>query len=104
MFLKGSALTAYINNYLKFENFHQITEILTNKFIKVSVPYFADFFKFETRKSDLIGRLSNKKTDTDRKMGLYEKLIVRGITDKLKARYQNILDYENCYAKEQSDS
>lgn len=86
-YLKGSALTLFVTDCLNCGNYILITEILTEKFIKVNVPNFSVFTNSKLESICNLEYLFNKKGDTDRKLELSENLILQVLTNGLKDVY-----------------
>lgn len=90
-FLKGSALTTYVNHCQDCTSFEELTLILTEQFVRVNIPNFSDFANLKLQSFDHLEEYFRKKLECGRKLGLTENLILQGLTDGLKPEYRNIL-------------
>lgn len=68
-YIKGSALTVFVfvNDCLNSDNFTQITKILYQKFLDVSVPNFCDFSNLKVESMCKLEDYFHKKVDFGRK-------------------------------------
>lgn len=83
-------MTVYVKNCLKCKSYAQITEILTEKFITVNMPNFAEFTNLKLEKMCNLEDYFLRKVDFGRKLVLSKSLILQGLTDGLKTEYQNV--------------
>ncbi|XP_055930721.1 uncharacterized protein LOC129960966 [Argiope bruennichi] len=91
-FLKGSALTHYINSCLNVDNFDDLCCILTEQFIQPNIVNFSDFsqLKFDSKNSKLVDYF-HQKLNYGRQLGFVPQLILEGLTDGLPTQLKQLV-------------
>ena len=90
-YLKGNALTIFVNNCLGCTNYDEIKQILQENFLKVTETTFSEFTNLKLESMSQLEEYFHKKLNLGRNLQLTEDLILQGLTDGLKPEYKNIL-------------
>ncbi|GBN77840.1 hypothetical protein AVEN_145268-1 [Araneus ventricosus] len=90
-FLKGSALTHYINYCLNICNFEDLCSVLPEKFLQPIVVNFADFSQHYLKKNDDLVKYFHGKLNCGRQLGLSPQLILEGLTDGLPTQFKHLM-------------
>ncbi|GBL94053.1 hypothetical protein AVEN_156207-1 [Araneus ventricosus] len=90
-FLKGSALTHYINYCLNICNFEDLCSVLTEKFLQPIVVNFADFSQHYLKKNYDLFKYFHEKLNCGRQLGLPPQLILEGLTDGLPTQFKQLM-------------
>ncbi|GBM37864.1 hypothetical protein AVEN_193383-1 [Araneus ventricosus] len=90
-FLKGSALTHYINYCFNIRNFDDVCSVLTEKFLQPIVVNFADFSQHHLKKNDDLVKYFHEKINCGRQLGLSPQLILEGLTDGLPTQFKHLM-------------
>ncbi|GBO04173.1 hypothetical protein AVEN_138885-1 [Araneus ventricosus] len=89
-FLKGSALTHYINYCLNIRNFDDLYSVLTEKLFQPIVVNFADFSQHYLKKNDDLFKYFHEKLNCGRQLGLPPQLILEELTDGLPTQFKQL--------------
>ncbi|GFQ70008.1 uncharacterized protein TNCT_485821 [Trichonephila clavata] len=87
-YLKGSALTHYINSCLNISNFDDLCNILIENFLKPNIVNLSDFSQHQLRNN--LDQYFHQKLNCGRQLGLSPQLILEGLTDGEKKMPTNI--------------
>ncbi|GFQ87508.1 uncharacterized protein TNCT_458811 [Trichonephila clavata] len=85
-YLKGSALTHYINSCLNISNFYDLCNILVENFLKPNIVNLSDFSQHQLRNN--LDQYFPQKLNCGRQLGLSPQLILEGLTDGEKNAHQ----------------
>ncbi|GBM07506.1 hypothetical protein AVEN_100710-1 [Araneus ventricosus] len=94
-FLKGSALTHYINYCLNICNFDDLCSVLTEKFLQPIVVNFADFSQHYLKKNDDLVKYFHEKLNCGRQLGLLPQLILECLTDGLPIQFKQLMTVQS---------
>lgn len=90
-YLKGSALTTYINECFSCTSFLVISRVLKENFLTLSVLTFAKFSNLRlSNKAELL-KYFHKKKEIGAQLGLTESLLLEGLTDSLPSDLKPLL-------------
>ncbi|GFR28110.1 uncharacterized protein TNCT_84831 [Trichonephila clavata] len=78
-YLKGSALTHYVNSCLNISNFDDLCNILIENFLKPNIVNLSDFSQHQLRNN--LDEYFHQKLNCGRQLGLSPQLILEGLTD-----------------------
>lgn len=90
-YLKGKAISIYINQCLSVKKFQEISLILQENFLNVSLPTFSEYTNLKLKNKTDINPYFHTKLEMGRKLGLSEKLILEGLTDGLPSDLKQLL-------------
>ncbi|GFV46236.1 uncharacterized protein TNCV_261871 [Trichonephila clavipes] len=88
-YLKGSALTQYINSCLNISNFGELCSILIEKFLKLNVITLSDFSQLQLK--DNLEHYFHQKLNYGRQLGLSPQLILEGLTDGMPTSIKQLM-------------
>ncbi|GFU80116.1 uncharacterized protein TNCV_579961 [Trichonephila clavipes] len=88
-YLKGSALTQYINSCLNISNFEELCSILIEKFLKLNVITLSDFSQLQLK--DNLEQYFHQKLNYGRQLGLSPQLILEGLTDGMPTSIKQLM-------------
>ena len=90
-YLRGSALTEYINSCLQIQNWSELCANLREKYLDVDLGSFSDFTGVCYTQKDDITQYFHKKIEIGRKLGLNTKMLLEGLTDGLPAQLKQLM-------------
>lgn len=88
-FLKGEALTVFINSACV--SWSEIVESLKEKFISCDIFGFSDFTDLKLERNTELVSYFHKKLELGRKLGLSNKIVLEGLTDGLPMNVRALL-------------
>ncbi|GFR25570.1 uncharacterized protein TNCT_323951, partial [Trichonephila clavata] len=88
-YLKGSALTHYVNSYLNISNFDDLCNILIENFLKPNIVNLSDFSQHQLRNN--LDEYFHQKLNCGRQLGLSPQLILEGLTDGMPANIKQLM-------------
>ena len=94
-FLKGSALTHFINNGLELITFDEISLILTERFQTPEILNFSDFAKETLDHSGNVVDYFHKKVELGKKLNLNSQIILEGLTEGLPVNIKQLVSINN---------
>lgn len=90
-FLRGSALTTYVNKCLNCNTFTEIALILKEQFIEISNPTFSDFANLKLTDEKRLTEYFQSKLQVGRNLGMAEHLILEGLTEGVSTTLKQLL-------------
>ncbi|GFR26301.1 rho-related protein racA [Trichonephila clavata] len=88
-YLKGSALTHYINSCLNISNFDDLCNILIENFLKPNIVNLSDFSQHQLRNN--LDQYFHQKLNCGRQLGLSPQLILEGLTDGMPTNIKQLM-------------
>ncbi|GFY36402.1 uncharacterized protein TNCV_3451051 [Trichonephila clavipes] len=88
-YLKGSALTQYINSCLNISNFRELCSIVIENFLKPNVVSLADFLQLQLKNN--LEQYFHQKLNYGKQLGLSLQLILEGLTDGMPANIKQLM-------------
>ncbi|GFR12045.1 uncharacterized protein TNCT_621 [Trichonephila clavata] len=88
-YLKGSALTHYVNSCLNISNFDDLCNILIENFLKPNIVNLSDFSQHQLRNN--LDEYFHQKLNCGRQLGLSPQLILEGLTDGMPTNIKQLM-------------
>ncbi|GFR31275.1 uncharacterized protein TNCT_133891 [Trichonephila clavata] len=88
-YLKGSALTHYVNSCLNISNFDDLCNILIENFLKPNIVNLSDFSQHQLRNN--LDEYFHQKLNYGRELGLSPQLILEGLTDGMPTNIKQLM-------------
>ncbi|GFR01075.1 probable glutamate receptor [Trichonephila clavata] len=88
-YLKGSALTHYVNSCLNISHFDDLCNILIENFLKPNIVNLSDFSQHQLRNN--LDEYFHQKLNCGRQLGLSPQLILEGLTDGMPTNIKQLM-------------